>query len=395
MNKQLDQLLTPAAVREQAHRILSLIEKDQGHFKYHPDKLDGVIELVHQVTLKNYPDLQIPFHSRWGHFKVGNIPRLHRLDAQLKEIDPLEAIRVRWDLAITSVLLDAGAGMGWSYYDKESNQNFSKSEGLAVASLDLFYSGVLADDGNAWRADGDALMKLTTEQLNKAFQVSPENPLIGVEGRLQLMHSLGHATKNETYFKTARPGALVDLVLQRTGNSKVISAPVVLRAVLDGLGSIWPGRLKIEDTNLGDVWRHSRFGLTPFHKLSQWMTYSLLVPLSPAYQITDVELLTGLAEYRNGGLILDSGLVTLKDPSELKAQHTPDSDLIIEWRALTVALLDLIGDGLRKKLGKTPAEFPLAKALEGGTWWAGRKLAKEMRADGGPPLNLKSDGTVF
>ncbi|MGE0634502.1 MAG: DUF1688 family protein, partial [Pseudobdellovibrionaceae bacterium] len=41
------------------------------------------------------------------------------------------------------------------------------------------------------------------------------------------------------------------------------------------------------------------------------------------------------------------------------------------------------------------SEFPLAKVLEGGTWWAGRFLAAEKRQGGPPPIQIKSDGTVF
>ena len=63
--------------------------------------------------------------------------------------------------------------------------------------------------------------------------------------------------------------------------------------------------------------------------------------------------------------------------------------------ALTVASLDLIGNAIRKKLKMTSEELPLAKVLEGGTWHAGRKIAKEKRPGGEPPLNIVSDGTVF
>lgn len=126
------------------------------------------------------------------------------------------------------------------------------------------------------------------------------------------------------------------------------------------------------------------------------MTYSLMEPLMDAgFELVDVEKLTGLAEYRNGGLLLDRGLISLKDQSLLSQSHRPDSELIIEWRGLTVSLLDRIGDEVRKKLNMTPAEFPLAKVLEGGTWWAGRKAAKALRADSSPPLKIESDGTVF
>ena len=109
----------------------------------------------------------------------------------------------------------------------------------------------------------------------------------------------------------------------------------------------------------------------------------------------NVEDLTGLAEYRNGGLLLDSGLISLRDPSDVKVAWTPDSDLIIEWRALTIYLLDRIAEQVQIALNKSAEEFPLAKVLEGGTWWAGRAIAQQKRSDGGPPLQIKSDGTVF
>jgi hypothetical protein len=105
--------------------------------------------------------------------------------------------------------------------------------------------------------------------------------------------------------------------------------------------------------------------------------------------------MTGLAEYRNGGLILDTGLITLKNSENFNVAHKPDSEIIIEWRALTIVLLDKIADIIRKKLGFSLDEFPLAKVLEGGTWWAGRKVAKSLREDSSPPLKLDSDGTVF
>jgi hypothetical protein len=60
-----------------------------------------------------------------------------------------------------------------------------------------------------------------------------------------------------------------------------------------------------------------------------------------------------------------------------------------------VVLLDKIAAGLRTKLGLSAQDFPLVKALEGGTWHAGRRIAKEKRADGGPPLKIRSDGTLF
>jgi hypothetical protein len=390
----LDYLLSPRAIRDQARAVLKRAEGGGTHFAYLPEKLDTTVEYVLDVIRRNYPTLEIPFHSRWGHFRVGGMDRVATLRQRIAGLDPLEQARVQLDLVIPSVLLDAGAGDTWKYREAASGQTFARSEGLGVASLDLFLSGAFAADGKSPRSDAEGLRRVTAPVIARAFQAGPENPLVGVEGRAGLLRSLGDAVADEKRFPGRRPGGILDFLMQRHGRE--IPATALLRAVLDGLGSIWPGRLQVKGQNLGDVWRHSELGLVPFHKLSQWMTYSLIEPIEAAgVRVTGVEQLTGLAEYRNGGLMLDSGLIELRDPRLADRAWTPDHDLIIEWRALTVALLDGIGERVQRALGRSAAEFPLAKVLEGGTWWAGRFLAREKRTGGGPPLRLESDGTVF
>jgi hypothetical protein len=132
------------------------------------------------------------------------------------------------------------------------------------------------------------------------------------------------------------------------------------------------------------------------HKLSQWLTYSLIEPLQDAgLHVDGLEALSGLAEYRNGGLFLDLGVLQPKYATLLETTHTPDSEVVVEWRALTVALLDVLAERVRHMLGRTAADLPLVKILEGGTWRAGRAIASRRRADGRPPLRIASDGTVF
>ncbi|WP_295900042.1 URC4/urg3 family protein [uncultured Bdellovibrio sp.] len=396
--KDLDFLLSPLAIRQSAEKILELTQAGQTHFQYHPEKFNHVVDYVVEVIQANYPSLEIPFHSRWGHFRVGGIDRVKTLEEKMAGFDPMEKARTKFDLVITSVLLDAGAGATWSYREGSSGKTFNRSEGLGVASFYLFMEGKLSSDkAHPFRATGEGLQHLSQETLEKAFQVSKENPLVGVEGRLSLLHNLGKVVSSKKdLFPGARPGGLVDYLHNRYG--KKITGPQVLRAVLDGLGEIWPGRVKVGGVNLGDIWSYSKVpgGLAAFHKLSQWMSYSLMEPLMEAgFELVEVEKLTGLAEYRNGGLLLDLGLITLKDQALLEKSHRPDSELIIEWRGLTVSLLDRIGEKVRHKLNKSDSEFPLAKVLEGGTWWAGRKAAKALRADSSPPLKIESDGTVF
>ena len=392
----LDFLLSPAAVRQSAEVIFEMSQAGKTHFQYHPEKFDEVVDYVIDVINENYPTHEIPFHSRWGHFKAGGINRADLLDEEIKNLDLMEQARIKLDFVITSVLLDAGAGAPWNYIEKSSGRTFNRSEGLGVASFYLFMEGALSEDGSL-KATAQGLKNLTAETLKKTFQVSDLNPLIGVEGRLALLKNLGKtvADKKEL-FPLGRPGSIVDYLDTRYG--KKITGPQLLRAVLDGLGEIWPGRVKIAGVNLGDAWVYDKVpgGIAVFHKLSQWMTYSLIEPLQSAgFVVTDIDKLTGLAEYRNGGVLFDRDLISLRDPRLVALSHKPDSELIIEWRGLTIALLDRIGAQVQKKLNKNPSDFPLAKVLEGGTWWAGRKAAKEKRADSSPPLIIESDGTVF
>jgi hypothetical protein len=117
----------------------------------------------------------------------------------------------------------------------------------------------------------------------------------------------------------------------------------------------------------------------------------LVEPLGVAgIEVTDLDALTGLPEYRNGGLLIDLGALVPKHPL---SRYRPGDEFVVEWRALTVALLDRVADGVRRALNQP--HLPLANVLQGGTWTAGRKIAAEKRPGGGPPVDIDSDGTVF
>jgi Protein of unknown function (DUF1688) len=390
--KELDYLFSPTFIRDGAHKIFEETIKGQTHFTFHPEKLSAVVEFVMETIKEKYPDFMIPFHSRWGHFRPV-VERADWLNEKISHLDALEKARVKWDLVIVSVLLDAGAGPDWSYFEQQTQKSFSRSEGLGIASFHMFMSQAFSSK-KMFQSDAEGLMNVTPELIEKYFQVTKANPLVGVEGRAALLKNLGQALKHPEYFANNRPGGLIDYLLKKNGPK--LKAKDILRAVLDALGPIWPGRETFHDVNLGDVWKHSTYGLVGFHKLSQWMTYSLIEPLIEAeIEVSGVEELTGLPEYRNGGLLLDLGLLSFKDEALSQQTFGPEHDVIIEWRALTVYLLDQIGQLIQKQLGKSAQEFPLAKVLEGGTWWAGRKIAALKRAGGIPPLNIKSDATVF
>lgn len=395
-----------STIRERAHHILNLAKEDKlRYFAFNPEQMTATASFVMDVIKKNYPTLDVPYHSRWRHFEAGGIDRIPKMLQPLQHLLPAERGKILYELVIISVFMDAGAGSTWRYHEQNSGAYYTRSEGLALASLDLYRQGMLSSLAEQpYRVDAQRLIEFKENDLRQAFQINAGNPLEGMSGRVALLNTLGHIIKEKSeYF--GNQGRLGDFYTHISSQAKnhTLAAPVLFHEVLGAFNNVWPQRLTYQGVSLGDVWIHhdlttneagSQF--MPFHKLSQWLTYSLIEPLEQAgIRVSEIDKLTGLPEYRNGGLLIDMGLLSLKDPSLMQKAHEPSSELIVEWRALTVALLDELAQLIRQQLHKDSQSLPLAKILQGGTWEAGRQIAKQKRAGGPPPLQIISDGTVF
>jgi hypothetical protein len=414
-------LRSPATVRERSALIAAAVSAGRSeHFEIDRGALDAVAARVARVTRERYPDLRIPYHSRWRHFEAGGVDRKAELDSRLGERSGVSAVRACIDLALISVLLDAGAGPSWSYAEAETGQRFGRSEGLAVASFRAFMAGRFSsDDGDPYRVDVAGLQRLDEAALAEIFQVRADNPLVGLAGRADLLRRLAAALRDQpnTFTSSGQPGHLFDALTYHAHAPRLrhhrpapsaqrhhhVGAPRILATLLEAFGGIWPSGQSVGGVPVGDVWRHPQAGgqgpsagYVPFHKLSQWLTYSLLEPFEwGGVQVTELDALTALPEYRNGGLLLDAGVIVPRDPGFSARTLRPQDPWVIEWRALTVALIDELAPKVRGALGMGADELPLARILEGGTWAAGRQIAAELREGGAPPVAIDSDGTVF
>lgn len=182
----------------------------------------------------------------------------------------------------------------------------------------------------------------------------------------------------------------------------IVPLPVLWNVLMNGLAPIWPAsRTAINGVSLGDAWPCSTMpesgsnsweSILPFHKLTQWLTYSLMQPMQSLLNMhfAGTELLTGLPEYRNGGLFVDTGVLNLKKDEverglenysdwcrrtgtkgvEVAPMFEPGDDVIVEWRGVTVGMLDLLCVEVNKALKKELAgsEMALAQLLEAGSW---------------------------
>lgn len=402
----LETLRSPETVRERSENIFQAgLAGELEHFAIALDRLPRVAARVAMETRHAYPEGNIPYHGRFRHFGAGGLDRLALLDNKLGASSADVKARAYIDLVVTSVLLDAGAGPDWRYRESSSGRSFGRSEGLAVASFHMFAGGLFSDRRyEPHRADAVRLAALEPREIALGFQADKDNPLVGIRGRAALLKALAAAMNErpDLFGRPARVGNLLDS-LQKRAQEGELEARELLRVVLDGLSSIWPSRTVLDGVGLGDVWPHARAGgegatagLVPFHKLSQWLCYSLLEPLALAgVRVKNLDALTGLAEYRNGGLFFDMGVLEARHPGVTERAHRPDSEIVVEWRALTIALLDRVAEAVRNELGMDRESLPLAKVLEGGTWRTGRQVALELRKDGCPPIRIESDGTIF
>ncbi len=403
------------SIRERCERVYQELLKNPSNpaarFRIKEERLDEVCEFVASLILRDYenPAEDVPPHGRWRHFLPPGCIEERLIEPMRKAGTSADEItRSLLDLFTVSVLLDAGAGAKWQFTARDGSK-IGRSEGLAVASMEMFMTGLFSAKPQAepWRVDAERLLVLNEDELAKGLQVDEEsNPLVGLPGRLELLHSLGRVLKDQTkFFNSGRPGDLL-FHLRTVANEQVdgcVPIEAVWRVVIDGFGGVWPAsRTRLNGVSLGDVWETRLWPeekvLIPFHKLSQWLTYSLLEPMEriAGLKVRGAEQMTGLAEYRNGGLFIDFNVIELVNVADEESSFPADSEEIIQWRALTVCLLDRLAPKLRQRLGLTAEQFSLPKMLEGGTWKAGREIAFKLRpATSSPPINIISDGTLF
>jgi hypothetical protein len=133
------------------------------------------------------------------------------------------------------------------------------------------------------------------------MQVSESNPMTGIEGRATLLVRLGTVLSdpaNTAYFTSPtdpaskRPGHIIDCLLAHPTSQQIPSASshniavkieTLWEIVVSGLSGVWPAaRSKIDGVSLGDVWpveclkNEGKDPYVSFHKLSQWLSYSLI-----------------------------------------------------------------------------------------------------------------------
>ena len=203
------------AVRARTQLVYQRAKRNQlRHFTVDGSKFGETAAYIVSIIKRDFaPDYHsIPDHGRWQHFEAGGRPRIDQLlESWSTEVDAQERTRRLLDLFLVSVLLDAGAGTRWSYKSVESGKIYKRSEGLAIASLEMFKAGYFSSNQhNPCQVDSAGVQRLTVQHLAQGLQISDQNPIAGLEGRAGLLARLAGALRNPTFFGAgARPGGML------------------------------------------------------------------------------------------------------------------------------------------------------------------------------------------
>ena len=259
-------LLNAQAVRDRAHRMLALgLDDKLPNFRVDLDRLDDAVDLVLAAMNKNYPTLDVPFHSRWRHFVTNGFDRHADLAEDFADPIGAGALGLRSchrqrpaRRRRRSAMALPRSGNRWPFCALRGAWRWQASTCLRCGDFSSRH-GMSADPADQLRADADALANLDTETVRDGFQVTDDNPLVGLEGRAELLRSLGRlVTQRPEIFArhdTPRPGGFFDhLVAKAEGGP--IPAPLILSELLLQFGPIWPSRLTLGGVPLGDCWRH-------------------------------------------------------------------------------------------------------------------------------------------
>lgn len=276
-----------------------------------------------------------------------------------------------------------------------------------------------------YERSGEALTNIDTATMVQHFQISEANMMAGFNNRVALLNRLGVSLldRPDIFGAHGRPGCLVDYLMDQSRDPGTLDYAKLWLILQKSLLPIWPkNRTHIQDQCVGDAWplqvlerratpeesQLPGFNIQPFHKLTQWLGYSLMTAFSQYLNITWInsELGTGLAEYRHGGIFIDIPVLQLK-PHLLEqgqrnsGQSMPEfdvmSDVIVEWRAMSIALLDELYERIKERFSSGKKPLSMSQMLEAGTFKAGRELAAKYRptTKSSPILIAGADGTLF
>lgn len=354
-------------IRERAWMLLAAAEREQSdHFQPSPEAV-GAVAVALAELIRAAPQGETPpaaeraplLANLWHGLRLDQPTALEALATALAGGDGLAHARSGADLAVLHRVIEP-AGLPSKGPLLDALVTFFAAGGCTAKTpgapaLDApGLRRILAGDGGI--EPPEALLKLLAE---------PER-----RERLRLLAS-GLEQAPELFGAEGRFGLVLDrLVAMASGTNggRRIDAQQVVDLLAPLIDPITASTVRLGGRLAGDVWRHplawagdrSR-ELVPFHAVLLALLLDLVEPLQEAeLGLSGIEHVPVPADRALAALMLRLGLVRPRHAAIARLRHPPGSDIVVELRALSVALADRLADRLRAELGRTAHDLPVA-----------------------------------
>jgi len=349
-------------VRERAWMLLAAAERNQSdHFQLSPEAVDTVAVALARAIRETWGEAPPPLANLWHRLERHHPAALESLAETLRRgpggDDALERARSGADLALLHRVMTPSSPAGGD-------------PALPALVAHLAAGGCTASGAGA-RLDAPGLRRL----LANDGSLPPPEPLAqrlaeaDVRRRLETL-AQGLEQAPELYGIEGRFGDLLDRLPTTNGNGVTPQQLVDTLAPL--IDPITASTVRIGGRLAGDVWRHplawaedrSR-EIVPFHCLLLALVLDLVAPLEEAGRgLEQLDQLPVPADRALATTMLRLGLVRPRHAAVARLRHPPGSDIVVEIRALSLALAERLVDRLRAELGRTVHDLPVARIVE-------------------------------
>lgn len=375
------QLRTTHAVRERCARLLAHARtRGSAWFDVDEDAMRSSAREVATTIRHDFPRLNVPVHSVWRLLGQDGIDRREQLEQPLQQLTPAERTHARLDFAVVAVLLSTAMGSASPYTEPATGRRLAGEAGRVVGTLHAFNAGLFSSDPQRpFQCDAHGLRGVVTDQLAGVLQVHPPEAQEALGRQAVLLRRLGEllSEQPEVFGEDGRPAGVFDVIVSPYGHGIPHTADVdahdILSQLLTTLPGLWPGAGQLGGVALGDCWRHGDAGgdgpsreWVPLHATLQALALSLLEPFFwGGVQVRGIGGLTAIADRPLCDWMLETGVLRLRDERTASSDWTCGDAVVVEWRALSLALMEEMAPLMRDFLGCERSELPMGCILEG------------------------------
>ena len=295
------------------------------------------------------PDADLPLVTVWRDLRERHPEALDGLASAVQHLDPRERARCGLDLAVLAALLDPAGGASPIFLQLCA----AFAEGRLAAVPQATGARLEADGLVRWLISDAAgqIPKPTRHRLDALVEgLRRDRVLFGTSARFGLFLDTLLAEQQGGLLDVGRVAALLG------GMDAAIMSGSVWATAVRGLGDVWRLPGLVPDLGQGD--------LVPFHAVLQALLLAMVEPLDETgLAFVDETQLGVPATAALARQMLRLRLLRPRHAAVTRLVHPPGSDIVVEMRALSLGLVERLGEQARARLGVDAKALPNVRLL--------------------------------